>query len=137
MSSASILENNFNDTVEDAEPLAKNKRSTGRTFDFFHFLQDSEDELLSKRPRIESDQNEAFDSESKSCENCGNGLTRSPIFLIIFVTRLAAAGVNGTRDNSVNPINPIGQFFQPVSPKNHTDGLVMYFYKDLNPKPNT
>ncbi|RNA11170.1 hypothetical protein BpHYR1_050991 [Brachionus plicatilis] len=65
MSSASILENNFNDTVEDAEPLAKNKRST-----------DSEDEFLSKRPRIESDQNEAFDSDSKSCENCGSKMTK-------------------------------------------------------------
>ncbi|RNA32689.1 hypothetical protein BpHYR1_022229, partial [Brachionus plicatilis] len=31
-----ILENNFNDTVEDAEPLTKNKRSTGRIFDFLH-----------------------------------------------------------------------------------------------------
>ncbi|RNA41149.1 hypothetical protein BpHYR1_013557 [Brachionus plicatilis] len=116
MSSASILENNFNDTVEDAGPLAKNKRSTCRTFDFLHFLQDSEDELLAKRPRIESDQNEAFDSESKSSKT-------------VAVTRLAAAGVNGTRDNSVNPINPIGQFFQPVSPENDTDGLVMYYYK--------
>ncbi|RNA00685.1 hypothetical protein BpHYR1_031934 [Brachionus plicatilis] len=33
MTSASIFENNFNDTVE---PLTKNKRSTGRTFDFLH-----------------------------------------------------------------------------------------------------
>ncbi|RNA33919.1 hypothetical protein BpHYR1_004324 [Brachionus plicatilis] len=33
------------------------------------------------------------------------------------------------RGNSVNPVNPIGQFFQPVSPENHTDGVVMYFFK--------
>ncbi|RNA28657.1 hypothetical protein BpHYR1_046481 [Brachionus plicatilis] len=30
--------------------------------------------------------------------------------------------------NSVNPVNPIGQFFQPVSPENHTDGMVMVDY---------
>ncbi|RNA38059.1 hypothetical protein BpHYR1_051016, partial [Brachionus plicatilis] len=47
------------------------------------------------------------------------------------VTLLAAAGVNGIRGDSVNPINPIGQFFQPVIPENHTDGVVMYFYKDF------
>ena len=35
---------------------------------------DSEDKVLSKRPRIESDQNEAFDSES--CENCGSKMTK-------------------------------------------------------------
>ncbi|RNA15071.1 hypothetical protein BpHYR1_004735 [Brachionus plicatilis] len=57
-----------------------------------------------------------------------DGLTGSPIFLIIFVIRLAAAEVNGTRDNSVNPIKPIGQFFQPVSPENHTDGLNMRYF---------
>ncbi|RNA10264.1 hypothetical protein BpHYR1_026770, partial [Brachionus plicatilis] len=38
--------------------------------------EDSEDEVLSKKPRIESDQNEAFDSESKSCENCGSKMTK-------------------------------------------------------------
>ncbi|RNA02779.1 hypothetical protein BpHYR1_048967 [Brachionus plicatilis] len=45
-----------------------------------------------------------------------------------WVTRLAAQ-VNGMRGNSVNPVNPIGQFFHPVSPENHTDEVVMYFYK--------
>ncbi|RNA02661.1 hypothetical protein BpHYR1_002417 [Brachionus plicatilis] len=37
---------------------------------------DSDDEVLSKRPRIESDQNEAFDSESKSCENSDSKMTK-------------------------------------------------------------
>ncbi|RNA03822.1 hypothetical protein BpHYR1_030865 [Brachionus plicatilis] len=36
-----------------------------------------------------------------------------------------AAGVNGIRGNWVNHVNPIGQFFQPVSPENHTDGVVI------------
>ena len=36
--------------------------------------EESEDEVLSKRPRIESDQNEAFDSES--CENCDSKMTK-------------------------------------------------------------
>ncbi|RNA20553.1 hypothetical protein BpHYR1_038685 [Brachionus plicatilis] len=38
--------------------------------------EDSKDEVLSKRPRIESVQNEAFDSESKSCEKCGSKMTK-------------------------------------------------------------
>ncbi|RMZ98663.1 hypothetical protein BpHYR1_050166 [Brachionus plicatilis] len=42
----------------------------------FESDEDSEDEVLSKRPRIESDQNEAFDRESKSCENCGSKMTK-------------------------------------------------------------
>ncbi|RNA31757.1 hypothetical protein BpHYR1_023522 [Brachionus plicatilis] len=66
-----------------------------------------------------------FDNIPKDSVTIENAKLITHLVRNFWVTRLAA-GVNGMRGSSLNPVNPIDQFFQLVSPKNHTDWVVMF-----------